>query len=308
MHLAEDQIKDANIRYHDLAADDYDFKWGIDFDRIGEHQVLTKVRKALGSEPGHFHRALEIGAGTGYFSLNLARAGVLDEVTATDISPGMLDTLKKNAGEIDVEIDTVLCEAESLPFEDASFDLVFGHAVLHHLPDLRHAFDEFWRVLEPGGTLIFCGEPTASGDRLATVPKTAGQVLGLAWRTALGATKRSDEDDPDQKDEKESCIVDELERQVDVHAFKPSDLSAVAGSVGFDEIRVSGEELLANAFGWFARTLEAGAKPDSVPDRWRRLAFRTYVTLQRVDGAALEPLLPARLFYNLLLSAKKPSR
>ncbi len=306
MHLAEDQIRDANIRYHDLAASDYDFKWGIDFDRIGEHQVMTKVRKALGGEPSHFKRALEIGAGTGYFSLNLARAGVFDEVCATDISPGMLDTLKKNAEEIDVEIDTVCCEAESLPFDDGSFDLIFGHAVLHHLPDLRHAFDEFWRVLEPGGTLIFCGEPTASGDRLATIPKGAGQVLGWAWRAALGATKRTDGDGPDQKNEKDSSVAAELERQVDVHAFKPSDLSTIPRSTGFEQVRVSGEELLANAFGWFARTLESGAKPDSVPDGWRRLAFRTYVTLQRVDGAALEPVLPARLFYNLLLSAKKP--
>ncbi len=118
--------------------------------------------------------------------------------------------------------------------------------------------------------------------------------------------KRTDGNEPDQHGETESSIAKELERQVDVHAFKPSDLNAVAGSVGFEQIRVSGEELLANAFGWFARTLEAGARPDSVPDGWRKLAFRTYITLQRVDGAALEPVLPARLFYNLLLSAKKP--
>jgi len=45
-------------------------------------------------------------------------------------------------------------DAESLPFEGASFDLVLGHAVLHHLPDLPRAFTEFHRVLRPGGILV----------------------------------------------------------------------------------------------------------------------------------------------------------
>lgn len=302
----ENEIKDANIRYHDHAASGYDSKWGIDFDFIGADQVLTKVRKALGAEPGHYARALEIGAGTGYFSINLARSGVLGEVTVTDISPGMLETLKKNAGSLGIEVNAVRSEAESLPFEDSSFDLVFGHAVLHHIPDLKRAFDEFWRVLKPGGTLIFCGEPTASGDQLATLPKGAGLALGRAWRGVVGATKRADSRNSDTKTENGASEVERLEQNVDVHAFEPSDLSSLATGSGFVDTRVRGEELLANAFGWFARTLESSANPDSVPDRWRRFAFRTYITLQRVDAVTLEPYLPARIFYNLLLSAKKP--
>ncbi len=306
MPLTESYIKDVNTRYHDIAASDYDFKWGIDFNEIGRHQVLSKVRKALGAEPGHFRRALEVGAGTGYFSLNLARAGVLGQVTATDISPGMLETLKKNAGTHGIDVTTVRSEAESLPFADSSFDLVFGHAVLHHICDLQQAFDEFMRVLEPGGTLVFCGEPTSSGDRVASLPKGAGQIMGPIWRRAMGATKRAKEHEPSSESDRSEESIGRLERHVDVHAFRPRDLSAVAESAGFEEVRISGEELLANAFGWFARSLEAGAEPNSVPDRWRWLAFRTYVALQRLDGVALEPHLPPQLFYNLLLSAVKP--
>src|SRR5690606_3767573 len=116
---------------------------------------------------------LEIGAGTGYFSLNLLQAGVVQEATCTDISPGMIEALRGNAQRLGLSVETAVTDAEDLPFEDASFDLVLGHAVLHHLPDLERAFGEFHRVLAPGGTVVFAGEPSRSGDRLARVPKRA---------------------------------------------------------------------------------------------------------------------------------------
>src|SRR3712207_3865332 len=90
-------IRDVNTRYHDAAAAEYDTKWGIDFGDIGGGQVLGKLRKILGvREPPRFARALEIGAGTGYFSLYLLRAGVVERATCVDISPGMLEALRAN--------------------------------------------------------------------------------------------------------------------------------------------------------------------------------------------------------------------
>ena len=46
--LSTEEIRDVNTRYHDVAADHYDSKWGIDFGELGREQVLAKVRKALG--------------------------------------------------------------------------------------------------------------------------------------------------------------------------------------------------------------------------------------------------------------------
>src|SRR6266480_3942093 len=132
--------------------------------------------------------AEEIRDGTGYFSLNLVRAGVVGHATCTDISPGMLDALQANADRLGIDVDAVACDAEQLPFEDGAFDLVFGHAVLHHLPDLERAFAEFHRVLRPGGTLAFAGEPSRYGDRLAAVPKRAANALAPAWRAAMRAS------------------------------------------------------------------------------------------------------------------------
>src|SRR6201995_5921276 len=183
-----DEIRDVNTRYHDVAADSYDVKWGIDFGEIGQAQVLGKRRKLLGAElDDGYDRSLEIGAGTGYFSLNLLKAGVVGEATCTDISPGMLATLGRNAERLGLDVRTARADAESLPFADSSFDLVPGHAVLHHLPNLRRAFAEFHRVLRPGGRIVFAGEPSRLGDRLAAVPKRRAHARSPAWRRLLGA-------------------------------------------------------------------------------------------------------------------------
>ena len=167
------EILDVNRRYHDVAADDYDAKWGIDFGEVGAAQVLGKLTKLLGPRPGPYPRSLEIGAGTGYFSLNLMRSGVVGHATCTDISPGMLQALEANARRLGLDVETAACDAAELPFEDESFDLVLGHAVLHHLPALERSFAEFARVLRPGGTLFFAGEPSRQGDRIAAWPKRA---------------------------------------------------------------------------------------------------------------------------------------
>jgi ubiquinone/menaquinone biosynthesis C-methylase UbiE len=300
---AED-ILDVNRRYHDVAADEYDGKWGISFGEIGRQQVLGKVTKLLGPDPGPFARSLEIGAGTGYFTLNLMQAGVVREATCTDISPGMLGTLEANAGELGLEVETAACDAAELPFEDAAFDLVLGHAVLHHLPALERSFAEFARVLRPGGTLFFAGEPSRQGDRIAALPKRAALHAAPLWRRALRARPA-----PDGNRHGSNAQPDdhELEGMVDVHAFLPGDLEGHATAAGFTDVRVRGEELLANWFGWFNRTLEASANPADIPRPWIQYAYRGYIALQEVDRRVLEPRLPAEIFYNLMLAARKPA-
>jgi ubiquinone/menaquinone biosynthesis C-methylase UbiE len=295
----EHEILDVNRRYHDVAAQSYDAKWGISFGEIGHQQVLGTLTKLLGPNPGPYGRSLEIGAGTGYFSLNLLQTGVVREATCADISPGMLETLEHNAHELGLDVETAACDAAELPFEDESFDLVLGHAVLHHLPDLDRSFEEFARVLKPGGTLFFAGEPSRSGDRLAAVPKQAALRLGPAWRRAIKARPA-----PSFVGDEEDAHA--LEAVVDVHAFVPADLERHARAGGFTDVRVRGEELLANWFGWFNRTLEASADPNDVPRGWIQYAYRGYILLQRVDRALLEPRLPPRIFYNLMLAARKP--
>jgi ubiquinone/menaquinone biosynthesis C-methylase UbiE len=298
-----DEIHDVNTRYHDVAAPSYDSKWGIDFGEVGQQQVLGKLRKLLGSElKDGYDRSLEIGAGTGYFSLNLLQAGVVRYATCTDISPGMVSTLKTNAARLGLDVRTARAEAESLPFPDESFDLVLGHAVLHHLPSLERAFAEFHRVLRPGGQVLFAGEPSRVGDRIARLPKHGAQSLSPVWRRLIGARPAPPPAAPGSGDE----VDHELEAVVDIHAFAPGDLARHARDAGFRDVKVRGEELVANWFGWFNRVLEASAAPEDVPMLWRRYAFHGYLALQRVDEHVLEPNLPPALFYNLLVTARRP--
>jgi len=303
---SHDEIREVNTRYHDVAAASYDSKWGIDFEQTGQSQVLGKFRKLLGSGvETPFPRALEIGCGTGYFSLNLMQAGLIDDLTCTDISFGMVEALNANAERLGLaeRVRATRADAESLPFADESFDLVVGHAILHHLPDLDRAFSEFNRVLKPNGRIVFAGEPSRVGDRLARVPKQAALLAAPVWRRMLRAAPApetvADAGSQEQLDH-------ELESKVDIHAFSPADLISLTANNGFTDITVRGEELLANWFGWFNRTLEMSAEQNDVPMLWRKYAFHGYLLLQKLDERALESRLPAALFYNLLLTARKP--
>jgi SAM-dependent methyltransferase len=304
-------IRDVNTRYHDAAAVHYDTKWGVDFGDIGRAQVRGKLHKLLGRPLPVFERSLEIGAGTGYFTLNMLQDGVVREATATDISPGMLDTLQANAARVGVAVETVACDAEALPFADASFDLVLGHAVLHHIPHLDRAFAEFRRVLRPDGRILFAGEPSRTGDRIAAYPKRGALRAAPLWRRLIGARPADGYELPDTQDawraeEHDELDGESLEAFVDVQAFAPGELAAWAAAGGFADVGVRGEELLANWFGWVNRTLEATAVQDDIPMLWRQYAFRGYLALQKVDVALLEGRLPPQVFYNLMLTARKP--
>src|SRR3984893_13671630 len=170
----------------------------------------------------------------------------------------MVTTLGANAKRLGLEVRTERADAESLPFADSSFDLVLGHAVLHHLPDLPRAFAEFHRVLRPGGRIAFAGEPSRMGDRIAALPKRGAIKLAPAWRALIGAGAAS----PPAAAGSGDRVDHELERCVDIHAFAPAELVGHARRSGFADARVRGEELVANWFGWFKRGLEAGGGPD----------------------------------------------
>jgi len=297
-----DAIREVNARYHDGAAAAYDAKWGIDFGVVGQGQVLGKLRKALDGEVPAGARSLELGAGTGYFTINLLLAGVLRDASCVDIAPGMIEVLRANAQRLGVTLDARVADAEALPYDDGAFDLVLGHAVLHHLPDLDAAWREIHRVLAPGGVAVFAGEPSRHGDRIAAVPKRVAARCAPAWRTVLRAQ-------PAPAGHLDGGAGNhELESMVDVHAFTPAQLAAGARAAGFADVRVRGEELLANWFGWTNRALEATADPDTVPWAWKMYAFKGYLALQRVDRALLEPRLPPAVFYNLMIAASKDAQ
>ena len=93
-------------------------------------------RSCSGRAPGPYARSLEIGAGTGYFSLNLLQTGVVARPPARTSARACSRRSSRTRATWTSTSRPRPATPSELPFEDATFDLVLGHAVLHHLPDL----------------------------------------------------------------------------------------------------------------------------------------------------------------------------
>jgi len=290
--------KRANILYHDAAAKAYDAKWAISFDERCIGYVRQRAERML---PGRrYDRVLEIGCGTGFFLLNLWQAGFVGEAHATDISSGMLSACLESARAIGCDLRARTADAECLPFDDRSFDLVVGHAVLHHVPEPARALAEARRVLAPGGSLLIAGEPSSAGDRLA---RRVGRATSRAFRAAASVApklRKPPAVDPPTDDER---VMRELEWHVDLHTFEPDALASMARDAGFVDVRVEAEELVSSVVGWAVRTIEAESPSGLLGDRWARFAYRAYLALYGLDSA-LYRIVPKRLFHNVLLSGR----
>ena len=98
------------------------------------------------------HDVLEIGAGMGTDLAQFARQGA--RVTDVDLSGGHLALAQENFAKRGLEGRFVHHDAETLPFPDASFDVVYSNGVLHHTPNTKSVIGEIRRVLKPGGKAI----------------------------------------------------------------------------------------------------------------------------------------------------------
>jgi ubiquinone/menaquinone biosynthesis C-methylase UbiE len=92
---------------------------------------------------------LDVGSGQGIDLVRYARAGA--RVTGVDLTPRHVELARAHLAAAELPGNVVLGDAEELPFEGASFDLVSSNGVLHHTPDIAAALREIRRVLRPGG-------------------------------------------------------------------------------------------------------------------------------------------------------------
>jgi SAM-dependent methyltransferase len=127
-----------------------------------EHESwIRPALEQLGSVTGR--RVLDFGCGHGMMAVTLARLGA--RITGFDLSTGYIREAAARASANGVQVQFLAADAERLPFADASFDGIWGNAILHHL-DLARTAAEIRRVLRPGGRAVFC-EPWGENPVLA---------------------------------------------------------------------------------------------------------------------------------------------
>jgi SAM-dependent methyltransferase len=122
----------------------------VDAAYLDHESWIRPAFEKLGDLPGL--DVLDFGCGHGMAAVVLARKRA--RVTAFDLSGGYLAEARRRANANNVEVEFVQADGAYLPFADASFDRIWGNAVLHHL-DLRIAGAELYRVLKPGGFAVF---------------------------------------------------------------------------------------------------------------------------------------------------------
>ncbi len=294
----------AQVLYHDWEAETYDAKWSISFDERCIDYARDRFVAVAGDQGWPYGRALEIGAGTGFFSLNLRQAGVLDEVHVSDLSPGMVRAAEANARRLGFEIEGRVGDAEDLPYGDGEFDVVVGHAVIHHIPDVERALREVLRVLRPGGRFVIAGEPTRIGDWYA---RRLGRVTWAATTRATRLPLLRERWARPQEELDESSRAAALEAVVDLHTFDPDDLARTALRAGAVDVHTQTEELTAAFLGWPVRTFEAAVNPERLGWGWSMFAYRSWLRLSAVDRLVTRShVVPPRFFYNVALTGVRP--
>jgi SAM-dependent methyltransferase len=173
-----------------------------------------RLVQAAGIGPGM--DVLDVGAGTGNASLPAARTGA--RVTASDLTPELLEVGRRRAEAEGLRLDWVEADAEHLPFADGSFDVVISCIGAMFAPHHQDVADELVRVCRPGGTI----------GLLSWTPEG---MLGSLFRTMgpfappppAGATPPPRWGDPEHLDELfgDRLALRTLERQVlEVTAFE----------------------------------------------------------------------------------------
>jgi len=165
------------------------------------HPFITRARLREVLEPAPGERILEVGPGTGYYTLDVAGwVGQQGEIEILDIQREMLDHTMDRASERGLtNIAPTQGDATALPYEDDGFDGAYLTTVLGEVPDQEAAVRELARVLKPGGRLVvgeLLGDPhyvtfgslrEKAGAAGLSLDRRSGSFLGYFARFAKPA-------------------------------------------------------------------------------------------------------------------------
>jgi ubiquinone/menaquinone biosynthesis C-methylase UbiE len=126
--------------------------WGaVDYHPIAVQDVLVSELLVRAADVHSGYRVLDVAAGSGNTALAAARRGA--RVTATDLVPSLLETASRRAAAEGLELDVQIADAQDLPFEDGTFDVVLSTFGAMYAPDQQRTASELIRVCRPGGRI-----------------------------------------------------------------------------------------------------------------------------------------------------------
>ncbi len=129
-------------------------------------------------DPNPDDRILVLGCGTGR-ALEYLPAGA--SITAIDVSEAMVRRTRARAESLGLDVDARVGDAQSLPFEDGSFDVVLLHLVVSVVPDPKALVDEAARVLAPDGRISIYDKFVPEGERPSLARRAANPVARLLF-------------------------------------------------------------------------------------------------------------------------------
>ncbi len=121
---------------------------------------------------------LILGAGTG---LDLPYLQGYNNLTAIDITPGMIDKLKGRAAELQIPVDAQVMNGQQLTFSDNSFDAVILHLILAVIPDPIACIKEVERVLKPGGKVMVFDKFLPDGQKPSRLRRFLNQITSTLF-------------------------------------------------------------------------------------------------------------------------------
>ena len=285
----------------------YDSKWGIDFgaDRAGAGPCEA-AQGARRASPEPFAEALEIGAGTGYFTLNLLQLGLIGRATATDISAGMLASLEANAaGPRPRGLDRGLRRRRAPVPRSAASTSSSATRSSTTFPTSSAPSPSSTASCGRAGRSPSAASPRATATASRRCRSGPACCWRPAWRSAVGAGPARAQAAADGNGARAGGRGGRA-----LLLPRPAARRPRAGRLRSDPGAGRGAARqrlgLGAALGRGERRARHGA------DAWRRFAFRSYLALQRLDESLLEPRLPPQLFYNLCSrprqAATRPTR
>lgn len=166
-------------QFHDAWAESTQVE-GVDVDAVFQSQTALELRylqSILGDVRGK--TILEVGCGLGEASVGFAKLGA--KVTATDLSPGMVDFAQRLARRYGVEVSGAVGAAEELDLPAGSFDIIYAANTIHHLADRDAFYQRVKALLKPGG--VFCAwDPVKYNPVINVYRRMASEVRSIDER------------------------------------------------------------------------------------------------------------------------------